>query len=191
MSLVTLRTECSPKNISGRKDCVTTNVFGKGNFKANEMDYEWCMIKPRIGRSLNYFYISRCIWQQQAIFPREKTPDLKAVEFAARDGNFSERLLFDIALDNVRKVFQNSQKGMNNSRSLLVLHYNTHLAKYLTFSQWKRLIHELIMLLKKRQELFGSQAKVVWKTMTALGFAGTYYQFEGMYHTAFVSSYIS
>ena len=128
----------------------------------------------------------RCIRQQQSIFPLEKTPNPKAVKFSERYGNVSERFRFNVILDSIRDLFQ-TREGMKNSRSLLVLHYNTHQVKYLTFSQWKRLIDELISLLKKRRELFGSEAEVVWKSMTAIGYTEAFYHFQGIYHTAFVS----
>jgi hypothetical protein len=128
----------------------------------------------------------RCTWEQHSIFPLEKTPNPKAVKFSERYGNVSERFRFNVILDPIRDLFQ-TREGMNSSRSLLVLHYNTHQVKYFTFSQWKRLIDELISLLKKRRELFGSEAQVVWKSMTAMGYKSAYYQFDGMYHTAFVS----
>ena len=85
----------------------------------------------------------RCTWEQHSIFPLEKTPNPKAVKFSERYGNVSERFRFNVILDPIRDLFQ-TREGMNSSRSLLVLHYNTHQVKYFTFSQWKRLIDELI-----------------------------------------------
>ena len=122
------------------------------------------------------------------IFPLKKTPNPKAVKFSERYGNVSERFKFNVILDGIRDAFQDEgMNSTNSSRSLFLLNYNIHQPKYLTFSQWKRLVNEEILLLKERQKLFGSQAQVVWKTMTAIGYTAAFYQFEGMYHTAFVS----
>lgn len=106
--------------------------------------------------------------------------------FSERHGNVSDRVRIDTVLDRTRDIFQNGT-GMKSSRSLLVLHYNTHLVKYFTFDLWKQLIDEKILQIKKRRELFGSNAQIVWKTMTAVGYTAARYEFRAMYHTAFVS----
>ena len=52
--------------------------------------------------------------------------------FSERHGNVSDRVRTDTVLDRIWRIFQNGTE-MKISRSLLVLHYNTHLVKYFTF----------------------------------------------------------
>lgn len=129
----------------------------------------------------------RCLVNRQNIFPLEprKALNASAAKFIDRYGNVSERFRFEIILDPIRRAFL--QPGMNNSRSLLLLHYNQHMAKILKLSQWKRLVDELISMLKNRHKLFGSETQILWKTMTAIGHKMPYYPIKGKYHTAFVS----
>ena len=139
------------------------------------------------GVSFTTFFFYRCLQNRQNIFPLEskKALNASAIKFSERYGNVSERFRFEIILDPIRRAFL--QPGMNSSRSLIVLHYNQHLAKILKLSQWKRLVDELISMLRNRHELFGSKAKVLWKTMTAIGHKMPYYPIKGKFHTAFVS----
>ena len=114
----------------------------------------------------------------------QKTSD--EVSFSESFGNVSDQIRIGLVINYIRATFSNIP-NMRSDRSLLVLHYNTHVVKYLTFDVFKKLIAEMILLLKKRQELFGSNAQIVWKTMTPIGYKGAYYGFSGIYHTAYVS----
>ena len=107
-------------------------------------------------------------------------PKVEGMAFAQQYGNVSDRIRIDTVLDRIRNVSENG-KGMKSSRSLLVLHYNTHLPKFYSFDLWKKLIDEMVVLLKN------SSAKILWKTVTAVGYVEARYQFMATYHTAVVS----
>ena len=112
------------------------------------------------------------------------TPE--GVTFSERYGNVSEQFRVDLVIDQIRRIFA-YQKGMGSSRSLLILHYNTHLVRFFTFDEFKKMIDETVLLLKKRRELLGGSAQIVWKTMTAISYAKPYFGFDGKFHSAYVS----
>lgn len=110
----------------------------------------------------------------------------EGVTFSERYGNVSAKFRVGLVMDQIRRIFS-YVKGMGSSRSLLVLHYNTHVARFFTFDEFKKVIDEMILLLKKRRELFGSNAQIVWKTMTAVSYAKPFFGTDGKFHTAYVS----
>jgi hypothetical protein len=75
-----------------------------------------------------------------------------------------------ITLDAIREVFL--QPGMKSSNNLFFLNFNLHYARMLPFAQFKNFIGNLTYLLTKREKLFGSKARVVWRTTTALNYRG-------------------
>lgn len=106
--------------------------------------------------------------------------------FSERYGNVSDdQFRIDLVNDQIRNILK-SVKGMNSSRSLFVLHYNTHVVRFFTFDLFKKLIDEMILVLKRRRELFGSNAQIVWKTITSVG-TQPHFGFEAKFHTAYVS----
>lgn len=89
-----------------------------------------------------------------------------------RYGNASEEFKWKIFFDSIKEVFL--RPGMDSSNSLLVLNLNIHYARTLTFAQYKDFIRNITNVLENREKLFGSKARVVWRTTTALNYRGIF-----------------
>ena len=81
-------------------------------------------------------------------------------------GNLTAEFKPQMILDAVKELFE--QPGMKSSNSLLIINLNVHHARFLPFARYKEFIGNLTYLLKNREKLFGSKARVVWRTTTAL-----------------------
>ena len=81
-------------------------------------------------------------------------------------GNLAVEFKPQIILDAVKELFE--QPGMKSSNSLLIINLNAHHARLLPFARYKEFIGNLTHLLKNRGKFFGSKARVIWRTATAL-----------------------
>jgi hypothetical protein len=85
-------------------------------------------------------------------------------------GNTTEEFKPKLIIDSFEEVFRSP--GMDSPRSLFVLNLNVQLVRVITFAQYKDLIGNVTYLLVNREKLFGSKARVVWRTGTALNYRG-------------------
>ena len=86
-------------------------------------------------------------------------------------GNTTKEFKPKIIIDSFEEVFRHSP-GMDSPKSLFVLNLNVQLVRVITFAQYKDLIGNVTYLLVNREKLFGSKARVVWRTSTALNYRG-------------------
>ena len=113
------------------------------------------------------------------VMERCKTTEYNELEkYGNATVEFKPKILFDA----IKEVFL--QPGMESSNSLFVLNFNMHLARMLPFAQFKEFIGNLTYLLKNRNKLLGSKARVVWRTTTALNY-------RGIFNRAWTSKYLT
>ena len=87
-------------------------------------------------------------------------------------GNATVEFKPQVILDGLKELFL--QPGMKSSTSLLVINLNFHHSRMLPFARYKDFIGNLVYLLKNRRKLLGSEARVVWRTSTALNYRGIF-----------------
>ena len=90
-----------------------------------------------------------------------------------------------IVLDGISNVFR--KPDMRNNSSMLVINFAVHFARALNFTTYQDLIENFVSLVKNRKKLFGSNARVVWKTTTETHFLSVFGRADGRFLTSTVS----
>ena len=91
-----------------------------------------------------------------------------------------------IVLDSISNILRKPE--MKNSSSLLLVNFAVHYAQCVNFTTYQHLIDDFVSLIQDRQKLFGSEARVIWKTTTHPHFHEVFPAHYGRFLTSSVST---
>ena len=130
-------------------------------------------LKLRTDYNICSTVFSRCVVDSLKIYPRKSKLHPHGFTFHGYNemknyGNVTEEFKTKLIIDSIKEVFR--VPGMQSQKSVLLINLLLQYVPQITFAQYKNLIRNVTYLLKNRGILFGSKARVVWRTGTALNY---------------------